>query len=42
MQNKEIMVAYKRERNLKELLPRADPYNSLSNVDDEMVHVCSL
>ena len=36
MQNKEIMVAYKREKNLKELLTRADPYNSISNVDDEM------
>ena len=36
MQNKEIMVAYKREKNLKELLTRADPYNIISNVDDEM------
>ena len=36
MQNKEIMVAYKREKNLKELLTRADPYNSISNVDHEM------
>ena len=35
MQNKEIMVAYKREKNLKELLTRTDPYN-ISNVDDEM------
>ena len=33
MQNKEIMVAYKHEKNLKELLTRADPYNSISNVD---------
>ena len=37
MQNKEIMVAYKHEKNLKELLTRADPYNSISNVD-----ICSL
>ena len=37
MQNKEIMVVYKREKNLKELLTRADPYNSISNVD-----ICSL
>ena len=37
MQNKEIMVTYKHERNLKELLTRADPYNSFSNVD-----ICSL
>ena len=36
MQNKEIMVAYKREKNLRELLTRADPYNIISNVDDEM------
>ena len=35
MQNKEIMVAYKREKNLKELWTRTDPYN-ISNVDDEM------
>ena len=37
MQNKEIMVAYKHEKNLKELLTRADPYNSIRNVD-----ICSL
>ena len=36
MENKEIMVAYKREKNLKELLTRADPYNIINNVDDEM------
>ena len=36
MQNKEIMVAYKREKKLKELLTRADPYNIINNVDDEM------
>ena len=36
MQNKEIMVAYKREKDLKELLKRADPYNIINNVDDEM------
>ena len=36
MQNKEVMVAYKRERNLKELLTRADPYNIIINVIDEM------
>ena len=36
IQNKEIMVAYKREINLKELLTRADPYISISNVDDEI------
>ena len=36
MQNKEIMVAYKREKKLKKLLTRADPYNIISNVDDEM------
>ena len=37
MQNKEIMVAYKHEKNLNELLTRANPYNSISNVD-----ICSL
>ena len=36
MQNKEIMVAYKREKKLKELLTTADPPNIISNVDDEM------
>ena len=36
MQNKEIMLVYKRAKNLKELLTRANPYNSISNVDDEM------
>ena len=36
MQNKEIMVAHKREKDLKELLTRADPYNIINNVDDEM------
>ena len=36
MQNKEIMVVFKRAKNLKELLTRANPYNSISNVDDEM------
>ena len=36
MQNKDVMVAYKRKKNLKELLTRAHPYNSISNVDDEM------
>ena len=36
MKNKEIMVAYKCEKNLKELLTRADPYNIINNVDDEM------
>ena len=36
MQNKEIMLAYKREKNFKELPTWADPYNSISNVDDEM------
>ena len=36
MQNKEIMVAYKQEKKLKELLTRADPDNIISNVDDEM------
>ena len=30
------MVAYKREKNLKELLTRADPYNIINNVDDKM------
>ena len=35
MQNKEVMVAYKRETNLKELLTRTDAYN-INNVDDEM------
>ena len=30
------MVVYKRAKNLKELLTRANPYNSISNVDDEM------
>ena len=38
MQNKEIMVAYKRKKNLKELLTRADPYNTISNVGDE-IHI---
>ena len=36
MQNKDVMVAYKRVKNLKELLTRAHPYNSISNIDDEM------
>ena len=36
MQNKEIMVAYKREKKLKDLLKRADPYNIINHVDDEM------
>ena len=36
MQNKEIIVGYKREKNLKELLTRADPYNTINIVDDEM------
>ena len=36
IQNKEIIVAYKREKNLKELLTRADPYNTNIIVDDEM------
>ena len=35
MQNKEIMVAYKGEKNLKELLTRADPYH-INDVDDEV------
>ena len=30
------MVAYKREKKLKEFLTRADPYNTINNVDDEM------
>ena len=40
MQNKEIMVAYKREKNLKELLTRTDPYNIINIVDD--AHLCSM
>ena len=36
MKNKEILVAYKRKKNLKELLMKADPYNIISNIDDEM------
>ena len=36
MQNKEIMVAYKSEKNLKELLTRADPYNIITHFDDEI------
>ena len=36
MQNKEITVAYKREKYLKELLTRANPYNIINHVDDEM------
>ena len=36
MQNKETMVAYKREKNLKELLTRADPYNIINNADNEI------
>ena len=36
MQNEEIMVAYKREKNSKELLRRADPYNIINHIDDEM------
>ena len=30
------MVAYKRAKNLKELLTRVDPYNIINKVDDEM------
>ena len=37
MQNKEIVVAYKGDKKLKELLTRADPYNIISNVDDEIM-----
>ena len=36
MQNKQIMVPYKQEQNLKELLTRADPYHIISNVDDRI------
>ena len=36
MQNKEIVVAYKREKSLRELLARADLSNIISNVEDEM------
>ena len=38
LDNCQIMqkVAYKREKNFKELLTRADPYNIINNVDDEM------
>ena len=36
MQNKEIMVAYKHEKNLKELLTSADPYNTINIIDDEI------
>ena len=36
MQNKEIMVAYKQEKKLKELLTGFDTYNTINNVDDEM------
>ena len=36
MQNEEIMVAYKHEKRLKELLTRADPCNFVNNVDDEI------
>ena len=36
MQNKEIMVAYKRETNLKELPTRTDPYNIINQDDDEI------
>ena len=36
MQNSEIMVAYKREKNLKELLTMANPYITINIVDDEM------
>ena len=41
MQNKETMVAYKREKNLKELLTRTNPYNTINNVDDEMYRYVS-
>ena len=34
MQSKEIMVAYEREKKLKELLTRADLYNVVNHVDD--------
>ena len=30
------MFTYKHKKNLKELLTRADPYNIINNVDDEM------
>ena len=36
MQNKEMILAYKHEKNLKDLLTRADLYDIISNVDDEM------
>ena len=41
MQNKEIMLVYKHEKNLKQLLTRADPCNAINNVDDE-IHRCSM
>ena len=34
-----MMIAYKREKKLKELLTKTDPYNIIKNVDDEM-HTC--
>ena len=36
MHNKEIMVAYKREKNLMKFLTRADLYNIIKNVDDKI------
>ena len=36
MQNREIMVAYKYEESLKELLTRADPDNIINNINDEI------
>ena len=36
MQNKEIKVACKREKSLKELPTRADCYNIINHVDDEI------
>ena len=34
-----MMIAYKREKKLKELLTKADPYSIIKNVDDE-IHTC--
>ena len=36
IQNKEIMITYKREKKLKVLLPMTDTYNAIDIVDDKM------
>ena len=42
IQNKEVMIAYKREKNLKESLTRADPYNIIKMLMMKCKQRCDL